>query len=80
MIDLHLINMALAGLGIGAGAVALIALAVVAIAALSQHVTALRHGTPVIPLASRRPGHASRREPSQAGRLTKPAGQRRGRN
>jgi hypothetical protein len=53
MIDLHLINMALASLGIGAGAVVLIAIAVAAIAALSQHVTALRHGTPVIPIPSR---------------------------
>jgi hypothetical protein len=53
MIDLHIINMALAGLGIGAGAVVLIAVAVVAIAALSQHVTALRRGTPVIPIANR---------------------------
>ena len=56
MIDLHLINMALAGQGIGAGAVAAIALAIIAIAALSQHVTALRHGTPVIPMPSGRQG------------------------
>ena len=54
MIDLHLINMALAGLGIGAGAVVLIAVAVITIAALSQHVTALRHGTAVIPMLSGR--------------------------
>jgi hypothetical protein len=62
MIDLHLINMALAGLGIGAGALVLIAIAIVAIAALSQHVTALRHGTPVIPLPSRTQG-----APAEAG-------------
>jgi len=62
MIDLHLINMALAGPGIGAGAVVLIAVAVVAIAALSQHVTALRHGTPVLPIPSRPAG-----TPAEAG-------------
>jgi hypothetical protein len=50
MIDLHLINMALAGLGIGVGAVAAIAIAIIAITVLSQHVTVLRHGTAVIPM------------------------------
>jgi hypothetical protein len=54
MIDLHLINMTLAGLGIGAGAITLIAVAVIAIAALSQHATALRHGTSVIAMTSGR--------------------------
>ena len=62
MIDLHLINLALAGLGIGAGAVVLFAVAIVAIAALSQHVTVLRHGTPVIPIPSRAQG-----TPAEAG-------------
>ncbi len=59
MIDLHLINMTLAGLGIGAGAITLIALAVIAIAALSQHVLALRHGTSVIAMPSGRQGQSA---------------------
>lgn len=37
MIDLHLINLALAGLGVGAAAVVLIAAAVLAIAAFGRH-------------------------------------------
>ena len=55
MIDLHLINMALAGLGIGAGAVVLIAVAVIAIAAQSQHrLASLLAGTSAISALSDR--------------------------
>ncbi len=42
MIDLHLINTALAALGIGAGAVLLLAAALIAVAAIGQHRSALR--------------------------------------
>jgi hypothetical protein len=42
MIDIHLINVALAGLGIGTGAVVLLAAAVIAIAAILQHGTRVR--------------------------------------
>lgn len=42
MIDLHLINVALASLGIGAGAVMMIAATVIAIAAIVQHRAATR--------------------------------------
>lgn len=53
MIDIHLINVALAGLGIGAGAIVLIAVAILCIAAISQHRTALRRASlPVRPAIS----------------------------
>jgi len=57
MIDLHLINIVLAGLGMSAGAAVLIAVAIIAIAALGQHRPASRrYGTSVISALSDRQG------------------------
>jgi hypothetical protein len=42
MIDLHLINLALAGLGVGAAAVVLIAAAILTVAAFGRRSTAAR--------------------------------------
>jgi hypothetical protein len=43
MIDLHLINLALAGLGVAAAAVVLIAAAILTVAAFGRRGTAARH-------------------------------------
>jgi hypothetical protein len=62
MIDLHLINVALAGLGIGTGAILLIAAAIITIAAIGQHRTAAQTHRARI---GTMPGQAA----SQAGRV-----------
>jgi len=64
MIDLHLINTALAALGIGAGVVLLIAAALIAVVAIGQHRSALRRGhlavTPATPAMGHTPAQAPR--------------------
>jgi hypothetical protein len=67
MIDLHLINTALAGLGIGAAAVVLVAAAILVIAALARRGHA-EH--PIAPASAGASSHAAVRD---AGEVKEPA-------
>ena len=60
MIDLHLINIAVASLGIGAGAVLLIAAVIIAIAALGRHGPASRRSQPTVRTPAASGGPVSR--------------------
>lgn len=65
MFDIHLINMALAGIGVSAAAALMIAAAVITIAAVGQHRQALRRGRALRPTSkTSRPVSPVKQEPA----------------